>query len=90
MVAQFDRYESLNVNSLTGMPSLTSRDTRTLLRTFQPLKFDYWTILQFPSSNVETCLGAAGLIVEGELLIFLKHRIGHSRSGRVSEEYGYR
>ena len=66
------------------MPSLTSSDTAT---TFQPLKFDHWTILQFHPSNIETCLGAAGLIVEGELFIFLKHRIGHSGSGRVSANY---
>ena len=80
----------LNVNSLIDMPSLASKDIETIYRTSQPLKSDYWTILQFETSNIETCLGAAGLTVEGELFIFLKHRIGHSRSGRVSEEYGYR
>ena len=74
----------LNVNSLTDMPNLTSRDIETLFRTSQPLKSDYWTILQLQTSNIEICLGAAGLTVEGELFIFLKHRIGHSGSGRVS------
>ena len=77
----------LNVNSLTDMPSLTSRDTGKLFRTFQPLNFGHWTILQFQTSIIETCLGAEGLIVEGKLLIFLKHNIGHSGSGRVSAKY---
>ena len=55
--------------------------------TFQPLNFGHWTILQFQKSIIETCLGAEGLIVEGKLLIFLKHRVGHSGSGRVSAKY---